>query len=72
MTKIRNYELYVTTTGLTWEMVFNANFINYGWFGDAYEIAKAAGYPYIAFNDLVYRVRDDGWSSTDFTTDDIK
>jgi len=34
MTKIRNYELYVTTTGLTWEMVFNANFINYGWFGD--------------------------------------
>lgn len=72
MTKIANHDLYVATTGLTWEMVFNSNFIHWGFIDDAAEVALKSGYPYLLWNDLVYGIGVHGWYYTDFTRDDIK
>jgi hypothetical protein len=72
MTKIANHDLYVATTGLTWEMVFNSNFIHWGFIDDTAEVALKSGYPYLLWNDLVYGIGVHGWYYTDFTRDDIK
>lgn len=74
--KIRNFNNYVNNQfhkhGMCWQLVFNANFRNWIYIGYAVKVAQDAGYPYILWNDWVYKITDDGWEETDFTIYDLK
>ncbi len=46
----------------TWKNTFNSQLMLHGWAGNAFKRAANAGYPFIAWNEWVYKTNPDDWS----------